>query len=130
MDKYNKYLKEFQFTENYIDQNYEQVVLKKIERTSIYDANQYDRDSLKLYKKRVEIERKLKEFKEKMFKIMETKPNINKFDYNSFKMPTGLNVSLMDHQCKCMAWLEWRENNFPHGAILGNYLSFIFIFIS
>lgn len=39
--------------------------------------------------------------------------------------PPGLKVELMDHQKYALSWLMWRENQKPHGGILGIY---IFIF--
>lgn len=33
--------------------------------------------------------------------------------------PSGLKVELMLHQKYAIAWLMWRENQKPHGGILG-----------
>lgn len=35
------------------------------------------------------------------------------------QQPSCLKVALMDHQCRGLAWLLWRESQLPPGGILG-----------
>ena len=37
--------------------------------------------------------------------------------------PPGLTVSLMTHQKRALAWLEWREAQIPSGGILGKLMT-------
>lgn len=40
-------------------------------------------------------------------------------DTTEEQQPVGLKVTLMDHQCRGLAWLCWRETQLPPGGILG-----------
>lgn len=43
--------------------------------------------------------------------------------------PSGLKVELMDHQKYALAWLMWRENQKPHGGILGKQINIFHLII-
>lgn len=82
-----------------------------------------------IFNRNVSFEEDLKRLTSKMFPILEKKPDENKFDMSKFKLPKGILVPLMDHQCRSLEWLKWREESFPHGAILGNIFLNIIISI-
>jgi hypothetical protein len=76
-----------------------------------------------IYNRNIAYEEDLKRLSDRIFPILEKKPDENKFDMSNFKPPKGILVQLMDHQCRSLEWLKWREENFPHGAILGSFFS-------
>jgi hypothetical protein len=76
------------------------------------------------YNRNVSFEKDLKRLIDRIFPILEKKPDLQtKIDMEKFKIPKGILVQLMDHQCRSLEWLKWREEHFPHGAILGKFFS-------
>jgi hypothetical protein len=80
--------------------------------------------------KREDYECDLNRLSKRMFSILETKPDLDNLNLKKIKKPKGLKVKLMDHQIRSLPWLEWRENSFPNGAILGNYTILIIFVLS
>ncbi len=64
-------------------------------------------------------EEQLNMLSKNMIEILSDKPNPDQ-TFEDMKKPSGLKVSLLNHQCYSMQWLKWREKNYPYGAILAD----------
>lgn len=84
-----------------------------------FDAPMSSHFGSKLFNRDLSYEQQLKVLRENMIEVMATQPDPDK-NYEGMRMPNGLKVKLLPHQCYSLKWLRWRENCYPNGSILAD----------